>query len=184
MIDNYLSSVQKQFQYYKTLGERTFQQLDEEDLFVQHNAQSNSIAIIVNHLWGNMKSRWSDFLTSDGEKEWRNRESEFEDIIKNREELSTKWNDGWDCLFQALSEINKDNFETEILIRNQAHTIPEAINRQMMHYGYHVGQIVYIGRMIKGKEWASLSIPKGKSAEFNTNKFSKGPHKGHFTDDI
>ncbi len=131
-----------------------------------------------------MKSRWTDFLISDGEKEWRNRDMEFESVIKTSEELWNKWNDGWQCLFTALNSVNENNFDTEIFIRNQSHTIVEAVNRQMMHYAYHVGQIVYIGRMIKGNDWQSLSIPKGKSGEFNKNKFSKGKHKGHFTDDI
>ena len=178
MEENYLNSVIKQFEYYKILGEKTIDQLEEEDLFWQSNTKSNSIAILVNHLWGNMKSRWTDFLTSDGEKEWRNRDLEFESVIQSKEELIEKWDEGWDCLFQALRSINKNNFETEVLIRNQSHSIVEAINRRMMHYAYHVGQLVYIGRMIKGDNWQSLSIPKGKSKEFNTKKFSKGKHDG------
>ncbi len=184
MEENYLNSVKKQFEYYKSLGEKTFDQLKDQDLFWQYNAESNSIAITVNHLWGNMKSRWTDFLTSDGEKEWRNRDLEFESIINSRQELLDKWEDGWNCLFEVLEGIHKENFSTEIFIRNQSHTIVDAINRQMMHYSYHIGQIVYIGRMIKGNNWKSLSIPKGKSKDFNATKFLKGKHKGHFTDDI
>lgn len=184
MEENYLRSVIKQFEYYKILGDKTFVQLSEDEVFWAYNEESNSIAIIVNHLSGNMKSRWTNFLTSDGEKEWRDRDSEFESVIQSKDELLLKWNEGWECLFKALKSINKDNFHNEIFIRNQSHSIVEAVNRQMMHYAYHVGQIVYIGRMIKGKEWQSLSIPKGKSKEFNADKFSKGKHKGHFTDDI
>lgn len=184
MRSNYLSSVSKQFEYYKILGEKTFEQLKDEDLFLQFNNESNSIAIIVNHLWGNMKSRWTDFLISDGEKEWRNRDMEFESIIKTRTEMLYKWNDGWSCLFEALNSLNESNFDSKIFVRNQSHSIVEAVNRQMMHYAYHIGQIVYVGRMIKGIEWESLSIPKGKSKDFNTKKFSKGNHKGHFTDEI
>ena len=180
----YLNSIKKQFEYYKSVGEKTFDQLDENDLFWQFDEESNSIAIIVNHLWGNMKSRWTDFLTTDGEKEWRNRDLEFESVIKTKEELLSKWNDGWDCLFDALNLITKENFNTEILIRNQTHSIVEAINRQFAHYSYHIGQIVYVGRMIKGKDWKSLTIAKGKSSDFNKLKFSKGKHDGHFTDDI
>ena len=180
----YLNSIKKQFQYYKSLGDRTFDQLDELDFFWQYNDESNSIAIIANHLSGNMKSRWTDFLTADGEKEWRNRDQEFEPIIKSKEELLTKWKDGWICLFEALNSVNEDNFDTEIYIRNQSHSILEAFNRQLGHYSYHIGQIVYIGRMIKGSEWKSLTIPKGKSSDFNKAKFSKGKHGGHFTDDI
>jgi len=180
----YLKNVRKQFEYYKFLGEKTFEQLNENELFWQFNQESNSIAIIVNHLWGNMKSRWTDFLTSDGEKEWRNRDSEFESLIKTKKELLEKWNDGWKCLFEALNAVNEDNFHIKVYIRNQEHSIPEAVNRQLTHYSYHIGQIVYIGRMIKGSEWKSLSIPKGKSTEFNKEKFSMGKHKGHFSDDL
>ncbi len=180
----YLNSVRKQFEYYKILAEKTFAQLSEQELLWQYNAESNSIAAIVNHLWGNMKSRWTDFLTSDGEKEWRNRELEFEPVISSRAELLEKWEDGWDCLFSALSSINQDNFGSEIFIRNQSHAVSEALNRQMMHYAYHIGQVVYIGRMAKAQNWQSLSIPKGKSKDFNLQKFSKGKHKGHFTDEM
>lgn len=184
MEEKYLQSVLKQFDYYKALGEKTIDQLEEVDLFWQFNEESNSIAIIVNHLSGNMKSRWTDFLISDGEKIWRKRDQEFESIIKTKVELLEKWDEGWECLFSALDSIDKDNFDSEIFIRNQSHSIIEAINRQMMHYAYHIGQIVYIGRMIKGKNWKSLSIPKGKSKDFNQKQFSKGKHGGHFTDDI
>ncbi len=183
MEQDYIQSVIKQFQYYKSVGERTFDQLDEKDFFKQFDNESNSIAILVNHLWGNMMSRWTDFLTTDGEKKWRNRDLEFESVIKTKDELWTKWNEGWACLFAALSSINKDNFNTEVYIRNQAHTIVEAINRQLAHYAYHIGQIVYIGRFIQGSEWTSLTIPKGKSSEFNQEKFSKGKHRGHFSND-
>ena len=181
---NYINSVKKQFEYYKILGEKTFDQLNKKELFWQFNEESNSIAITVNHLWGNMKSRWTDFLISDGEKEWRNRDMEFESIIKTRTEMLEKWADGWNCLFDALNSVCESNFDSEIFIRNQSHSIVEAVNRQVMHYSYHIGQIVYVGRMIKGKEWNSLSIPKGKSKDFNDRKFSQGKHKGHFTDEI
>jgi len=184
MEENFLKSVTKQFKYYKMLGERTFAQLTDEQLLWQYNTESNSIAIIVNHLGGNMKSRWTDFLNSDGEKKWRNRDLEFEEVIQSREALLLRWNEGWTCVFEALSSINKDNFHEEIYIRNQGHTIVEAINRQLAHYAYHIGQIVYIGRMASGANWQSLSIPKGKSGEFNKNKFSKEKHRGHFTDEF
>lgn len=180
----YLNSIKNQFEYYKSVGEKTFAQLDEKDFFWQFNEESNSIAIVVNHLSGNMKSRWTDFLTFDGEKEWRNRDLEFESVIKTREQLFSKWNDGWKCLFDALNSINIENFDTEIFIRNQSHSVLEAINRQFAHYSYHIGQITYIGRMIKGSEWKSLTIPKGNSLDFNKDKFSKGKHGGHFSDDL
>ena len=181
MEENYLESVTKQFEYYKMLGEKTFDQIKEEDIFWQYNSESNSIAVIVKHLWGNMMSRWTDFLTTDGEKDWRNRDAEFEQDIRSKEELLAKWNEGWNCLFEAINSINKEDFGTIIYIRNMGHTIVEAINRQLAHYSYHVGQIVYIGRMIKGEEWKSLSIPKGKSMKYNKEKFSKPKPKEHFT---
>jgi hypothetical protein len=184
MEENYLESTIKQFEYYKLLGDKTIEQLADKELLWQFNEESNSIAIMVNHLWGNMKSRWTDFLITDGEKEWRNRDLEFEAVIKNKKEILQKWQEGWDCLFKALNSINRDNLNTAIYIRNQKHTIVETINRQISHYAYHVGQIVFVGRMIKGNAWKGLSIPKGKSKDFNKDKFSKGKHSGHFTDDF
>ncbi|MEQ8359014.1 MAG: DUF1572 family protein [Cytophagales bacterium] len=183
MIENYLINIKTQFKYYKSLAEKTFDQMIEEDLFKQYNEESNSIAIIVNHLRGNMLSRWTDFLNSDGEKEWRQRDMEFESVIKDKEDLIQKWEEGWQCLFDALDSIKEDNFNTKIYIRNQEHSIVDAINRQFAHYAYHVGQIVYIGKMYS-KNWKSLSIAKGKSSDFNRKKFDKGRHKGHFSDDI
>ena len=184
MVQNYLDSIQKQFEYYKLLGDKTFAQLNEDELFWQYNPESNSIAIIVKHLWGNMRSRWTDFLTSDGEKEWRNRDSEFEADIKSKEELLEKWEEGWECLFTALNSINEENFVTTIYIRNMGHTITEAINRQLAHYAYHVGQITFVGRMIKGANWKSLSIPKGESKAYNAKKFAQPKRKAHFTDEF
>lgn len=181
---NYIHSVRKQFEYYKLLGEKTMEQVNDEALFWQYNEVSNSIAIIVNHLWGNMKSRWTDFLGSDGEKEWRNRDLEFESVIHSREELMARWEEGWECVFTAIDSINEANFATKIFIRSQEHTIIEAINRQVTHYAYHVGQIVFIGKMCKDIGWKSLSIPKGKSSDFNAEKTARGRHQGHFTDDL
>lgn len=184
MKQDYLSSIRKQFVYYKSVGEKTFEQLADEDLFWQPNETSNSIAIIVNHLWGNMKSRWTDFLTTDGEKEWRNRDMEFETVITSRGELLKKWEDGWNCLFQALGTVTEENIDTVIHIRNKEHSIPEALHRQLAHYAYHIGQIVYIGVMIKGSAWKSLTIAKGKSAAFNKEMFSKGKNKGPVSNDL
>jgi hypothetical protein len=184
METNYLESARKQFEYYKTLGEKTFLQVSDQELFRQQDEANNSIAIIVNHLWGNMLSRWTDFLQSDGEKEWRKRDQEFEAIIQSRAELLEKWEEGWACLFKALESINKENFYTTVYIRNQAHSIVDAVNRQLCHYAYHIGQIVLLGKLLKANKWESLSIPKGKSGEFNAQKFSKGKHGGHFTDNL
>ena len=184
MKNNYLQSARKEFEYYKSLGNKTFRQLDDEQLHWQFNESTNSVAMIVNHLWGNMLSRWTDFLHSDGEKSWRNREQEFEKIIRTREEMLQKWEEGWATLFDALDSLNEENFNTKIFIRNQEHTVIEAINRQLTHYAYHVGQIVFTGKMLKDDAWQSLSIPKGKSKAFNTEKFSRGQHSGHFSDDL
>lgn len=183
MTNDYLESVKKQFAYYKMLGEKTFAQLSDEQLFEQYNEESNSIATIVKHLWGNMRSRWTDFLTTDGEKEWRQRDTEFDNDLADRAELLTKWNEGWSCLFDSLNSLTEADLAKEIFIRNQGHTVVEAINRQLAHYPYHVGQIVFLGKMWCNEKWNSLSIPRGNSKEYNTDKFSKPKHKKHFTDE-
>jgi len=182
-MDNYLESVKKQFLYYKTLGEKAMDQLEPEQLFVSINEDTNSIATIVKHLSGNMLSRWSDFLTTDGEKEWRNRDSEFVETIKTKEELLDIWNKGWDCLFEALNGLKADQLSQIIYIRNEGHTVIEAINRQLAHYPYHVGQIVFYAKMLKKNEWTSLSIPKNKSNSYNSVKFSQEKSIRNFTDD-
>lgn len=184
MDTTYLDSVKKQFEYYKMLGDKTIAQLPDDKLFWQYNDESNSIAIIVNHLSGNMLSRWTDFLTSDGEKEWRNRDQEFENSSKTKEELLQKWNEGWTCLFNALSTLKEDDLSTIIYIRNQGHMVLEAINRQLAHYPYHVGQMVFLGKMICNQKWTSLSIPKGNSGAFNAEKFAKEKHREHFTNEF
>lgn len=183
MNSNYLESAIKQFEYYKLLGEKTIAQLTDQQLYWQYNQESNSIAIIVNHLCGNMLSRWTDFLTSDGEKDWRNRDAEFEAEEKSRDALLQKWNVGWSCLFNALHELKEEDLTKIIYIRNQGHTVVEAINRQLAHYPYHVGQIVFIGKMICDSTWQSLSIPKGNSKDYNAEKFSQPKEQKHFTDE-
>lgn len=181
---SYLESAKKQFLYCKFLGERTFEQLTDDDLFWQANKESNSIAVIVGHLYGNMRSRWTDFLIGDGEKEWRKRDQEFEPAFKSRSEMRQKWEEGWKCLFDTLEQLGPEHLEQQIYIRSQGHTVTEAINRQLAHYSYHVGQIVFIGKMIKGRSWQSLSIPKGGSEEYNAEKFTENPHREHFSDEI
>jgi len=183
MTNDYLGSIKKQFEYYKMLAEKTFAQLTDEQLFWQYNQESNSISIIVNHLSGNMLSRWTDFLITDGEKEWRNRESEFDNDIKSRAELISKWNAGWQCMFTAINQLTESDLTREVFIRNQGHTVTEAINRQLAHYPYHIGQIVFIGKMICDGNWTSLSIPKGHSQEYNNSRFSRPKQKQHFTDE-
>ncbi len=180
---HFLDTSIKQFQYYKSLGDRTLDRLIEKDIHWQFNEESNSIAIIVKHLCGNMLSRWTNFLTEDGEKEWRNREAEFDNDIKDMTELRNKWEAGWQCVFQALENIHPQNFEQLVYIRNEGHTLTEAISRQLCHYAYHIGQLVFLGKMIKNNEWQSLSIPKGASEKYNKQKFSNAKKEKHFTDE-
>jgi hypothetical protein len=176
-METYLDSVKTRFAYYKTLGEQTFAQLNDEGLFWRYNDESNSIATIVKHLAGNMLSRWTDFLTSDGEKPGRDRDKEFDNDIESRQELLSLWNEGWDCLFKALDSIKDEDLQKDVYIRGERHSVVDAINRQLSHYPYHVGQIVFVGKMIAGSNWASLSIPKGNSQTFNAEKFAKHGNK-------
>ena len=184
MKDAYLTSLKKQFEYYKILAEKTFAQVPDDRLFWQYNDDSNSMAVIVRHLSGNMLSRWTDFLITDGEKEWRNRDAEFENDVTSREELMRTWNEGWTCLFHGVTALSVEDLDKVVYIRNQGHTVIEAIDRQLAHCAYHVGQIVFIGKMISGNKWTSLTIPKGASKAFNNEKFSQEQHTEHFTDKI
>jgi hypothetical protein len=161
-MNNYLESVKKQFSLYRSLGEKAISQVDDEKLFWQYNPESNSIAIIVHHLWGNMLSRWTNFLTEDGEKTSRDRDSEFEDVIKTKADLLEKWNVGWECLFTALNSIHPEDLDKTIYIRKEPLTVMDAINRQLAHYSSHVGQIIFLGKMILNDHWVSLSIPRKK----------------------
>ncbi len=181
---NFIESVKKQFAYYKHLGDKTFDQLKEADFFWQFNEESNNIAVIVKHLCGNMLSRWTDIFTTDGEKETRNRDGEFENDLKTKAEVLQNWEAGWNCLFNTLKSLSETDLERIIYIRNEGHTVQEAINRQLAHYPYHVGQIVFIGKMIQNEKWQSLSIPRNKSNDYNTAKFSDGKQRRHFTDEF
>lgn len=179
----YLTSVKKQMLYYKTVAEKAIEQLDADQLFISVNEDTNSIATIMNHMVGNMLSRWTDFLTSDGEKEWRTRDAEFENPIVTKEELLNNWDKGWTCFFNAIDALKPEQLSQIIYIRNEGQTALDAINRQLAHYPYHIGQIVFYAKMIKKTEWTSLSIPKNKSNEYNADKFSKEKTNKHFTDD-
>jgi Protein of unknown function (DUF1572) len=181
MSTSFLTAATAQFKYYKLLAEKTFDQLTDEQFFWQYNTESNSIAIIVQHLASNMLSRWTNFLTTDGEKDWRNREAEFENDLKTKAEVVAIWDKGWQCLFDALTSIAVTDLEKEIFIRNQGLTVMAAVNRQLAHYPYHVGQIVFIGKMMCNTNWKSLSIPKGNSQQYNAEKFSLPKHTEHFT---
>ncbi|MFY0631271.1 MAG: DUF1572 family protein [Flavobacteriaceae bacterium] len=184
MQNSYLQSIGKQFQYYKSLGDQTFNQLTDDNLFWSPDSEVNSIAIIAKHMVGNMLSRWTNFTTEDGEKSWRNRDDEFVNTYRNKSDIITSWEKGWSCLFNALNSIDESQLEELIYIRNQGHTITEAINRQLSHYSYHVGQVVLIGKMIKKEHWKSLSIPKNASLSYNKEKFDLEKGKRHFTEDL
>ncbi|OIK05976.1 hypothetical protein BIV60_27515 [Bacillus sp. MUM 116] len=164
--DEYLKVVQERFKSVKDLGDKTIGQLANDEIHWNLNEASNSVAVIVKHLSGNMVSRWSDFLTSDGEKSYRNRDQEFEDDISSKGELITVWEKGWNTLFETLNGLGDQDLLINVCIRGESHTVLEAIERQMAHYAYHVGQIVYIGKQIKDENWETLSIPKGKSEEY------------------
>lgn len=165
----FLDSYLKRSIYYKDLGDKTFDQLFEPDFHYQPNEESNSIAIIIQHLAGNMLSRFTNFLTEDGEKEWRKRDAEFSERSLSKIQLLQVWNEGWDCFLNALKNLTDDDLLKTITIRSEQLSVIDALNRQLAHYPYHVGQIVYIGKMIKNEQWKSLSIPKGKSDEFNND---------------
>ncbi len=157
----------KRFQYYKELGDKTLSRLTLEQMFWQYNEESNSIAVLVKHLAGNMLSRWTHFLTEDGEKENRNRDGEFENTFKSKEEILAFWEKGWACLFDALQQINDQNISQIIYIRHEPYTVLDAVIRQLAHYPYHIGQMIFIAKMIKGPEWESLSIPLHHSDAYN-----------------
>lgn len=179
----FLTTAIRQFDYYKTIGEKAIAQLPDEALHFQPTPESNSIAMIVKHLWGNMLSRWTDFLTTDGEKSWRQRDEEFEPDQATRTQIMARWDEGWACLFAALNGLSEDDLGTVVYIRNEGHTVMEAISRQLAHYPYHIGQIVYLGKMALDADWTSLSIPKRASDAYNAGKFAQPQHIRHFTED-
>ena len=164
---SYLEDSIALFHFYKKMAERAMEQVTDEQLFATLDEEMNSIAIIVKHMTGNMRSRWTDFLTSDGEKPDRNRDTEFVDPAATREELLKSWNEGWDRLFQALDPIIDSDLRRKVEIRGEPHSVMQAINRQVAHYAYHCGQIVFLAKHFKASEWKSLSVPRNKSGEFN-----------------
>ncbi|GAA4735196.1 DUF1572 family protein [Flavisolibacter ginsenosidimutans] len=163
----FLSSAIKRFKEYKSLGDKTFAQLNDEEMLRQPNEASNNIAVIIQHLHGNMLSRWTNFLTEDGEKSWRQRDAEFETQQLSKEQLLALWEEGWRIVLDALQSLQEEDLVKTITIRSQPLLVVDAINRQLAHYSSHVGQIVYLGRWMKNNEWQSLSIPKGESASYN-----------------
>jgi uncharacterized damage-inducible protein DinB len=167
--DSYLNDSLDVFRYYKTLAERAMNQCSDEALFVAIDNESNSIAIIVKHMAGNMRSRWRDFLTTDGEKPGRNRDTEFEAPVTTRAELMDQWNAGWNWVFAALEPLSEADLSQTVFIRGEAHSVMQAINRQIAHYSHHIGQIVFLAKHLCADSWTSLSIPRKKSAAFNAD---------------
>ena len=159
----YLQTVIRRLKYYKDLGDKTFEQLNDWDIHYQPNEESNSIAIIIQHMSGNMLSRWTNFLDEDGEKDWRKRNDEFTVHDSNKQQLLELWEKGWDCFFTSIASLKKKDLKLTILIRKEPLSVIDAINRQLAHYPYHVGQIIHIAKTIKGKKWKNLSIAKGES---------------------
>ncbi len=180
----FLESAIKLFRYYKKLGEGAIAQLNDSEVLLQPNEASNSIALIVHHLSGNMLSRWTDFLNSDGEKPWRNREAEFAESYPDKEAMMAAWEKGWSCLLNTLESLTPNDLSKVIYIRNEGQTVLEAIQRQLAHYSSHIGQILFQAKVIKGIEFKSLSIPKGGSDSFNKEKFSQEKSRKHFTDGL
>ncbi len=167
MEEIFIQSVRRLFHMYKELADKALEQADDDALHQQADEESNSIAVVMQHMAGNMLSRWTDFYTTDGEKEWRARDGEFVDRKLSREELLAFWEKGWNCCFAIIDYLTAEDLIKTVHIRNEAHSVIDAINRQVAHYSYHVGQIVYLCRMYRKKEWKSLSIPRNKSTEFN-----------------
>lgn len=174
---DYLETSIRRLKYYKDLGDKTFVQLNEWDFHYQPNDESNSIATIIQHLAGNMLSRWTNFLTEDGEKEWRKRDEEFEVHQYTKQQLTDLWEKGWTCFLDTLSALKKKDLKKTVTIRQEELTVIDAINRQLAHYPYHIGQIIFLAKIIKNKNWQNLSIPKGDSKAYNSSNEIKDPAK-------
>lgn len=184
MPQNYLPGVIKLFEYYKSLGEKTLDIIPEEKINWQYNAECNSMSTIVKHITGNMLSRFTDFLTTDGEKEWRNREAEFEQELLSKKELMERWHQSWKVFMDVLYSLTEEDLDKTIYIRNMGQTVTDALDRQLAHYASHIGQMIYLGKMIMDKEWKSLSIPRGQSDKYNAAKFSVPKHDADFVDEF
>ena len=167
IIEGYHADALASFRNYKKLAERAIEQVSDEEFFAAIDEEANSIALIVKHIAGNLRSRWTDFLTTDGEKPDRNRDTEFELIDDTRDRLMNFWEAGWQTLFEAIEPLTLDDFARTITIRGEPHSVVEAINRQLTHYTYHIGQIVLLAKHFRSAEWMTLSVPKNRSADFN-----------------
>jgi hypothetical protein len=175
--DSYVTDATRVLRYYKHLGERAIAQAPDEALITTLDAESNSIAIIVKHLYGNMRSRWTNFLTTDGEKPDRNRDTEFESPAATRDQLIAQWEAGWKYLFDGLASLTDADLARKVLIRSEPHSVMQAINRQVAHYSYHVGQIVFLAKHFTSDRWTTLTVPRGKSAEATAKIRAAQEHK-------
>lgn len=164
---SYLRDSLTLFHHYKGLADRAMAQVQDEDLFTVLDGESNSIAVIAKHMAGNMLSRWTDFLTADGEKPTRNRDSEFVEPPATRAALLAMWEKGWACMFAALEPLTDADLVRTVTIRGEAHSVMQAVNRQVAHYSYHVGQIVFLAKHLAADRWQPLTVPRNKSEEFN-----------------
>ena len=166
---DYIADSVSLFHYYKKLAERAIEQISDEEFFRQIDAESNSVAVIVKHMAGNMRSRWVDFLNSDGEKPDRNRDSEFIQHDASRAEYMRRWEEGWKIVFDALEPLTNADLGTKVFIRGEAHSVMQAVNRQVAHYAHHIGQIVFLCKHLRGTQWKNLSVPRGQSQQFTSD---------------
>src|SRR5438045_6712693 len=173
LAEHYIENVVAEFRGPKSLAGRAIEQLNDEEFFRAVDPESNSVALIMKHLAGNMRSRWTDFLTTDGEKPDRHRDSEFLIEGEDRRAITDKWESGWRTLFDALSPLKAEDLARKVLIRREPHTVVEAVNRQLTHYGEHTGQIIFLAKHLKSSEWKTLSIPRGQSEAFNKKQDEK-----------
>lgn len=167
MASSFVSASIQAFRANRELAQRAIDQVSDEKLHLAIDENTNSIVVIMKHVSGNLRSRWTDFLSSDGEKDWRNRDSEFVDDFQSRAQLMEVWNRGWDCLFDSMEQLDDVDLDREVTIRGIPHTVPDAIARSLGHTCYHVGQIVLLARHHAGDQWETLTIPKGESEQFN-----------------
>lgn len=170
------------FRYYKMIAEKSVEQLSDRELDQSPSKELHSAAVLMKHISGSMISRWTNFRTEDGEKHWRDREQEFVNNFASRQELMEYWHKAWDVLFTALNSIDSSELNDIVYIRNEGHTILEAVERYLAHMAYHVGQIVFLAKWIRGDNWQTLTIPRGKTEEFNRKKFSQNKTKGFYKD--
>lgn len=177
LAQTFLDATLASFRMNKGWADKAIAQVSDDNLHVALDANTNSIAVIMKHVAGNLLSRWTDFLTTDGEKPWRNRDGEFVDTFTTRDEVLAHWESGWQCLFDSLEALSGDDLAKTITIRGEPHTVPLAIQRSLSHTAYHVGQIMLIARVLADENWQTITIPRGESAGFNQRVWGKGHYR-------